>query len=105
MFERSQQRADLVMFLERVTEAVVAIDEIAVAPAFADSGDVAAGFEIVDDLECRAFGDTDEFGDVANAEVGRAGHSEQDVSVIRQEGPRPACCGVSHNFMVVRFTE
>ncbi len=63
------------------------VEPIAVAAAFAFSFEVAGVFELGDDALCGTFGDPHLRRDVANAHVGVLGDAQQDVCVIRQEGP------------------
>ena len=45
------------------------------------------GLEVAHDLHRRAFGDADEIGDVADAQVRSAGDREEHVGVVGEERP------------------
>lgn len=87
MGDRSEERVDLVVLLERMSQRVRPIDVVAVAAAESLSGDVSAGFQIVDDLHRRSFGDTHEQCEVADPDVGRRRDGKQHVGVVGEERP------------------
>lgn len=60
---------------------------VAVAAAFAFTLDRPAGFEFAEDFQHRALGDADFLREVAHTQGVLGGEAEQDVGVVRQEGP------------------
>lgn len=59
------------------------------APADTLAREVAAGFEVAHDSQRRALGDADAGGDVPDPCVGLGGEAQQDMGVVREEGPAP----------------
>ena len=94
-----EQLRDLVVFLERVPEMQVLGNGVVVAPSPALPAEIAVEFEVHHDLHGGPFGDADEVGDLAQAEVRCLGDGEEHMGVVGEEGPatrRRLVPGVRH---------
>lgn len=87
VLECLEELRDLMVVFEGMAETEMFVNCVVVAPAPSFSVEVSVAFEVDDDLHRRSFGDADEVGDLAKSEVGRLHDGEQDVGVVRQEGP------------------
>ncbi len=89
--DRVEKSANVMMFFQRVTERVAVLNVVAVAAAFAFTGDVAAIFEVVDYLHGGSFCHPDELGEVSDAQVGCLCDRQEHVRVVGEEGPGTLC--------------
>ena len=93
------------VFLERVPQLELVVDRVVVATTAPLADEVAAAFEIVDDLDGGSFGDAHPFADVAQTEVRCGGDRQEHVCVIGQEGPLtariPAGIGIGGHVVIV----
>jgi hypothetical protein len=83
-----EERPDLQVCEERMTEAGLSIDLVAVAPALLDPHEEPLGTEVGDDFLDGTLADADLVGDLADPDGRLAGDAEEDVAVVRQEEPR-----------------
>lgn len=94
-----EQLGDLVVFLERVPEMQMLGNGVVVAPSPPFPAEIAVEFQVHHDLHGGPFGDADEVGDLAQAEVRCLGHGQEHVGVVGEEGPatrRRLVAGVRH---------
>ncbi len=70
------------------------LDFVGVSASFFDDFDDASFVEFCEDILDGAFGDSDEPCEVADAESGIATETDEDVSVVGEEGPRGVCRGI-----------
>jgi hypothetical protein len=86
--KKSDQLADRTVAVMRVSEREVAVHLVAVAAAVAGLGQVAGLFQISHDLGCRAFGDADLQGDVAEPKRRVGGDALEHVGMVGYESKR-----------------
>jgi hypothetical protein len=86
--EKSDQLADRAVAVFGVSEGEFPVYVVAVTAAFAILGQVAGLFQVSDDLGCRAFGDADLEGDVAEPKGRVGGHALEHLGVVGYESKR-----------------
>lgn len=70
-----------------VTHGQIGVDLVVVAPAYPASLYVPGGDKIGDDGLGGPFGDPDPVGDITAAHAGVFGDADENVAVVREEGP------------------
>lgn len=94
-----QERPDLQVREERMTEVGSPVDLVAVPASLFDPDDKALSHEIGDDLLRGPLADSDAPGDLADPDRGIASDAKEHVAVVRQDEPRRP----SHGRFVYRW--
>lgn len=88
--EPLENLADAVTGLERVAQTLVGVHSVVVSATDPLDVEIPTLFEVAENALHGTLGDADETSDVSLAEVGVPEQGEQDVAVVREEGPSTA---------------
>ena len=83
--EKADQVANRAVPVIGVAKRKLVVDLIAIASSVAGLRQVTGLLEVVDDLRCRSFGDSDGDGDVSEPQARVGGYACDHVGVIRQK--------------------
>jgi hypothetical protein len=73
--------------LERVSKWKICMHLVTIATTLLEAADIPSVDEVSDDALSGPLGDAHEFGDIAGSQIGVSGETDQNMTMVGEEGP------------------